>query len=47
MTKILARKKDGKKCQIAAGLKNVEPALNKHLNIGFLHKGKQENKVKK
>ena len=34
MTKILARKKNGKKCQSAAGFKNVEGALSKHLKVG-------------
>ena len=35
MTKILARKKNGKKCQSVTGFKNVEGALSKHLNIGL------------
>ena len=35
MTKILARKKNGKKCQSVTGFKNVEGVLSKHLNRGF------------
>lgn len=35
MSKILAPKKDGKKSQNVAGLKNVKVAWNKHLNIGL------------
>ena len=36
MTKILARKKNGKKCQSVTGFKNVEGVLSKHLNRGFV-----------
>ena len=36
MTKILARKKNGKKCQSVTGFKNVEGALSKHLKVGFV-----------
>ena len=35
MTTILARKKNGKKCQSVTGFKNVEGVLSKHLNIGL------------
>ena len=35
MTKILARKKNGKKCQSVTGFKNVEGVLSKHLKVGF------------
>ena len=34
MTTILARKKNGKKCQSVTGFKNVEGVLSKHLNVG-------------
>ena len=37
MTTILARKKNGKKCQSVTGFKNVEGALSKHLKVGFIH----------
>ena len=35
MTKILARKKNGKKCQSVTGFKNVEGVLSKRLKVGF------------
>ena len=35
MTTILARKKNGKKCQSVTGFKNVEGVLSKHLNRGL------------
>ena len=35
MTTILARKKNGKKCQSVTGFKNVEGVLSKHLKVGF------------
>ena len=34
MTTILARKKNGKKCQSVTGFKNVEGVLSKHLKGG-------------
>ena len=40
MTTILARKKNGKKCQSVTGFKNVEGALSKHLKVGFWSSGK-------
>ena len=36
MTTILARKKNGKKCQSVTGFKNVEGALSKHLKGGYI-----------
>ena len=38
MTTILARKKNGKKCQSVTGFKNVEGVLSKHLKVGFWQK---------
>ena len=35
MTTILARKKNGKKCQSVTGFKNVEGVLSKHLKGGL------------
>ena len=35
MTTILARKKNGKKCQSVTGFKNVEGVLSKHLKVGL------------
>ena len=36
MTTILARKKNGKKCQSVTGFKNVEGVLSKHLKWGYV-----------
>ena len=36
MTTILARKKNGKKCQSVTGFKNVEGVLSKHLKVGLI-----------
>ena len=35
MTTILARKKNGKKCQSVTGFKNVEGVLSKRLKVGL------------
>ena len=42
MTKILARKKNGKKCRSVTGFKNVEGVLSKHLKGGIVTKSRLE-----
>ena len=46
MTTILARKKNGKKCQSVTGFKNVEGVLSKHLNVGSSQKDRCGTKTK-